>query len=165
MLKKVLQLTSEQEALVRNILKQKADEISRFWSRTSDPDIVAILTPEQKLAAEQWAEEEWRNTRKGAVKSGAESELHALQFYLDLDQLQQENSLPILEHYQAKMYQLEDAKRDSPSPKSFWAVEEELRRKKVDALKSVLSLEQFEILRGHEESEIEAGRLIHLGDQ
>jgi hypothetical protein len=160
-LKKRLQLTSEQEASIREVLKRKAQDPIPF-SKKLDPDIAALLTPEQKIAGEQWAEEEGLRERNGAAAIGAQSLVGYLRFYLGLDESQQRSALPILEAYQVQLYQLEELKGNTGSNDSMWPMEEEIRRRKLAALKNILTPEEYEILRGHDEAEIDAGRIQYL---
>jgi RNA polymerase sigma factor (sigma-70 family) len=167
-LKSRLQLTPEQEDKMRAVLNQQYanHNIISTESKVLDPDIAAVLTPEQKQAAEKLVLDEWQKTRNANISSGAESDLEGLQFYLGLDEQQQEKALPILEAYQAKMFPLQDeiASRHSPP----WGVEpysRELTDQKLEGLKGVLSPEQFEIFKNYEESKLEAVRLSNMGSQ
>ena len=169
-LKQRLQLTPEQEAKLRNILTQKraANERLSYESQTLDPDIAAILTPEQKLAAERLTQEEWQNTRDAQVSGAAEGDLRGLQYFLGLNEQQQAEALPVLEDYSAKMFQLQDAQKESGPPHPFSGVEphsRELTDQKLGALKKILSPEQFEIYKSREESALEAQRLSNLMNQ
>jgi hypothetical protein len=65
------------------------------------------------------------------------------------------------------MYQLEDSRNSQPAH-PLWGVEpysRELTDQKLAAMKNVLSPEQFEILKNHGESQLEATRLQNLGNQ
>ena len=162
-LKNRLQLSAKQVNLVRQILEQNADDFSYTDFKKLEPNIGAILTPDQKAVAEQAAEAEWTSSRPELAKMCAESDYRRLQFYLGLDEPQKARVLPILEAYRIGMHQLEDAKRGATSTGSFWSVEEELSRQKIKGLEGILTWEQYEIFRGNEEALIEAGRLNHLG--
>jgi hypothetical protein len=161
-LKNRLQLSAEQVSLVRQILEQNADDFSYADSKKLDPNIAAILTPDQKVVAEQAAEAEWTSSRLELAKMCAEDDYRRLRFCLGVDESQKALVLPILEAYGIGMQQLDDAKRGATSARSFWSVEEDLRRQKINGLKGILSSEQYEIFRGNEEALIEAGRLNYL---
>lgn len=148
-IKNRMQLSPEQEASLREILKQEMDPKKRGNTKA---ELEAVLSPEQFATLEQMRQEKTEKRSRARAWQASVGGLNSLDATFGLTDEQQDKAF-------AALFQIEQTRPQDRSRAEAVLFFEEVMQRKIGAMKDVLTPEQFAIYQRYEEQMFEAMKL------